>query len=320
MDSVPSAALVAVAVGVSIALQWALGSSKSAAKQQNTRTSLHLNRKVQHAGTGILFVAVLELGFPLRLASLLLLGSAAGFMALHAARLRYPWVQWAFLEAFSGIMRDHEKDQLPGAAYFLVGCGLVASVASLPVTVMSVLAISLGDPVASAAGILLKPHCSRKEGEASKHMEVSVPGLGAVSLWREKSVIGSAACAMAVAASLAAYLTLLAQQPVEAEETGSSHAWISGWSGSELVAVQEGVAAALAAGRGLAWPPASVCGVAAVAGLAAALAEAIEVEASPTTACEGGAGSWQGFLLFMLRDDNVRVPIATAAVLAAMGL
>ena len=136
---------------------------------------------------------------------------AGGFWLLHAARLRFPRVQKLFLMAFASIMRDHEKNSLPGAAYFLLGCGLLALVASRPVLGAGILAISVGDPIASTAGVMLGR--SAKQFGLYCHptrARCTLPGVAAVQLWHSKSLVGMVAGAGASFVSIALYWGVLA--------------------------------------------------------------------------------------------------------------
>lgn len=331
MDSWLLPAGVVGAVGVSVALQFALSRAGAASAPDKRRTNLHVLRKVQHAGTGMLFAAVLEAGMPLRLGAALLLGAAAAFLAVHLARLVHPPLQAAFLAAFAGIMREHERHSLPGAAYFLAGCGAVAACAPRPLVVAAILAVSVGDPVASAVGIAWGGASRRAGCEPSPSRRHALPCAGAaVSCWRHKSLAGAAAGGLAVAASVALYFAAVAR-------ADDMDAWLAGAPPPEggWLDVEGAVAAALSAPRGTAgWCVALPCAaggggpgplpaITAALALAAAAAEALEVH------CPWDSGSSEkdapvppvaAAALALLGDDNLRVPLAAAAAGAAAAL
>lgn len=109
------------------------------------RDELHLQRKAQHALTGLLFIAASHV-LPMEVAAPLLFALSALFFVLHELRKRYPRVDELYLESFRGILRRDEaaKRVLPGAFYFLLGTALAAALFPLPVARLAVLHVSTG--------------------------------------------------------------------------------------------------------------------------------------------------------------------------------
>lgn len=357
MEPIQAVGVVVAAVGVSVALQFFLGVAGSSGESSlvHTRNNLHILRKIQHAATGLVFVLVLETGLSPRLGGLLMLTAAAGFWLLHQARMRFPAVQKMFLLAFASIMREHERTSLPGAAYFLVGCGLLACFASRPIVGAGILAISIGDPIASATGVLYGAAAKQWGMMCSPSPVFPVlPGVQA-KLWHRKSLVGCVAGAAASAAAIAAYWGLMS--PLQDVHTMLGIVEPVACASTEAVSypgLWEGVLRAMHACRGgllsTPWqmvPQAGVhCGtcttsstlwvwvcVLAVFGAGVgALAEALEVQPScgaaqledAPPAVEDGDScavpSSPSALLegvaALLGDDNVRVPLAAGAAIA----
>ena len=355
MEPGQAALAVAAAISVSVALQFVLGAAGASAAPDPThsRSNLHVLRKIQHALTGLVFVLVLETGLPPELGGLAMLCAAAGFWLLHLARLRIPAVQTAFLAAFAPIMRDHERTSVPGAAYFLVGCGVLACLAPRPVVGAGILVISIGDPVASAAGVLY--------GATAKHFGIHcapsralrvLPGLQ-LKLWHGKSLLGFLAGTAASFIAVAAYWVAVSPRedvcsmlsPVTAGCVappglstdkgvwGGVFLYFFSCRGALLPHPWQIVPHESVSCVPTALPAAAVCallGMAAAAAAAGALAEALEVSHTENTEHKksddddvSGDSSARGGLLqcvlgAVLVDDNVRVPLAAGAAVALL--
>ena len=122
---------------------------RSAGTKQD-RTDLHIQRRIQHATTGLVFVAISYIIPPLPAATMLLVADVALY-ALHRARLRSESAQKFYMKLFGALLRPHERTSLPGAFYFILG---TAASLAFPINVarLSVFCLSLGDPVAAIVG------------------------------------------------------------------------------------------------------------------------------------------------------------------------
>ena len=123
---------------------------RSAGGTKQDRTDLHIQRRIQHAATGLVFVAISYIIPPLP-AAIMLLAADAALYALHRARLRSESAQEIYMKLFGALLRPHERTSLPGAFYFILG---TAASLAFPIKVarLSVLCLSLGDPVAAIVG------------------------------------------------------------------------------------------------------------------------------------------------------------------------
>ena len=124
------------------------GSGNDNAKQD--RSDLHLQRRIQHAATGLVFVGISYIIPPFPAALMLLVADVALF-ALHRSRLKSEAAQEMYMKLFGALLRPHERTNLPGAFYFVLG---TAASLTFPINVarLSVLCLSLGDPVAAVVG------------------------------------------------------------------------------------------------------------------------------------------------------------------------
>lgn len=109
-----------------------------------TRKDLHVQRKLQHAVTGLLIYAATRL-FSWQTASAVLLACALAFVALHAGRKASKRVDALFLRCFHGILRRDEAQQraIPAALFFLLGSSLVLALYSPPIARLAILHVSL---------------------------------------------------------------------------------------------------------------------------------------------------------------------------------
>ena len=119
-----------------------------------SRTQLHLIRKLFHALTGIGFASLYEY-FLTQHQTLIFYGAL--FFVLVAGeslRMRFPnTVNRLALRVTQSLLRSYEKDHASGMVFFVAG--MLFCVGFLPknVAVLSILYLSIGDPVASACGI-----------------------------------------------------------------------------------------------------------------------------------------------------------------------
>ncbi|KAJ0395019.1 hypothetical protein ATCC90586_002785 [Pythium insidiosum] len=157
-------------VGAIVLFQFVVGGRHDGAGHARrvaaTRRDLHLQRKLQHALTGVMIFAASGFFAP-SAAVAVLFGCAAVFYVLHLLRKRFKQVDELYLSCFHGLLRHDEirKTVVPGAFYFLVGSGAVLAVFPTPVARLAILHLSLGDPTASLVGTLSRhrrPPSSRK--------------------------------------------------------------------------------------------------------------------------------------------------------------
>lgn len=115
---------------------------------------IHSSRRMQHALTGVLFYA---LSFLLRIhdAKLLLFVASSSFYILHKMRKSRKHVQELYLTFFGSLLREKEKEvhHLPGAFWFLLGVTIVFAFFDVWIARISLLCLSIGDPIAAIVGI-----------------------------------------------------------------------------------------------------------------------------------------------------------------------
>ncbi|CEG36227.1 Predicted ER membrane protein [Plasmopara halstedii] len=123
------------------------------------RGDLHLQRKVQHMGTGAM-IYVASRYFGRRAGCLVLLLFAALFYGLHKLRGCNKAIDTAYIKCFRNILRQYEVSRtvLPGAYYFLLGSGLSLRLFSFRVARLAILHLSVGDPAAAFFGTLYGRH------------------------------------------------------------------------------------------------------------------------------------------------------------------
>ncbi|TMW69626.1 hypothetical protein Poli38472_001782 [Pythium oligandrum] len=145
----------ALCIGVIVAFQFLIGGGRARVdvKAIAKRQDLHLQRKAQHAVTGLMIYVVSGM-FPVYADVTVLFTCALAFYGLHALRKRSKRVDMLYLRCFHGLLRREEiqKAVLPGAFYFLVGSGLVLSLFPTAIARLAILHLSFGDPSASLIG------------------------------------------------------------------------------------------------------------------------------------------------------------------------
>jgi diacylglycerol kinase (CTP) len=103
---------------------------------------------------GVFIVSVYLSGLP-RSGSLLVLGFFfLFFFSLEMARLRNPALNQFALRMWGPLMRSNEIDRMSGVPYYLGAALIAVALFPQPVTVLSLLYLAIGDPVASLFGIL----------------------------------------------------------------------------------------------------------------------------------------------------------------------
>jgi dolichol kinase len=132
------------------------------------RGGLHPSRRVQHATTGLVLLAISHAVPPYPVGLGLLSIATFAFHRLHRRRVRdEAWDLW-YLERFGALLREHERGEwegvasgarrrravpaLPGAFYFLLGTTLSALLFPAVVARTSLLVLSIADPAAGLVG------------------------------------------------------------------------------------------------------------------------------------------------------------------------
>ena len=116
---------------------------------------LHLLRRIQHATSGILIV-FLTCMTNQNNASILLGILALGLLVVNELRKRSESVQNIFLMAFGQILRPNEVYEIPSSFYFLLGSGLSLALFPKNIAQLSLLCLSLADPIAAIVGISIR--------------------------------------------------------------------------------------------------------------------------------------------------------------------
>ncbi|CAI5706563.1 hypothetical protein KXD40_006461 [Peronospora effusa] len=190
------------------------------------REDLHLQRKVQHLGTGAMIYVALKFIDRWTGASVLLL-FALLFYGLHKVRGCSNTVNAAYIKWFSSILRQHEvsRSALPGAYYFLLGSGFSLAVFSLRAARLAILHLSVGDPAAAFFGTLY-----------GRHKLVTLFG----KLGGNKSLEGSVGCFCVTAIST--FAALMVEQDFYFDMTGKED--VAAVAGTVSLAAGLGAAAA----------------------------------------------------------------------------
>ena len=130
-------------------------SAGTASIMLHERSELHPLRKLWHVGTGLgLYVILFHSGISRTESALLLLLLLIVNLGLELARLRMPAVNRIVLLLFGPLMRPREVRRLSGTPFYLAGTLTAILVFPEPVAKLALLFLALGDPAASAAGVL----------------------------------------------------------------------------------------------------------------------------------------------------------------------
>jgi len=149
---------VLLAVSCTIVLQVAASQLLLLPKQSE---KYELRRKLQHMSTGLLFMIFhgYDLSGP-KWRSCIMLCCAGSVFLIHKLRKCINAVDVLFLKAMGPLLREHETERLPGAFFFLCGCGIVTACATHKVTGLAIAFLSFGDPFASLIGMLFGDSCT----------------------------------------------------------------------------------------------------------------------------------------------------------------
>ena len=146
--------LIFMAPTLVIIIQLLAASQGETSGKSSTSSSLHYNRRIQHAFTGMMFYGLSYI-LPSSIAIALLCIATLAFYALLFARSRSHTVQEYYMRHFGPLLRDHEKklNALPGAFWFLVGTTIVVCAFPIDIARTSILCLAFGDPIAAIVGI-----------------------------------------------------------------------------------------------------------------------------------------------------------------------
>lgn len=119
-----------------------------------TKNDLHIERKIFHLlGTGCLFAGLCL--FDRTTNYWLLSGGLIFSLGLDTARLRSPKINDLVLNSWIGrLARAEERDKLSGVTAMILGVFICYGVFSEAVTGLAILFLGLGDPGASAFGLM----------------------------------------------------------------------------------------------------------------------------------------------------------------------
>ena len=119
-----------------------------------TKNDNHMRRRIQHVLTGLLFY-VLSFIIPPKLSLILLIISTIIFYIILKIRIKYKRVNEWYMNNFGPLLRSHEckPDTLPGAFWFMLGTTISFGCFEQEIARISLLCLSLGDPLAAIIGI-----------------------------------------------------------------------------------------------------------------------------------------------------------------------
>lgn len=118
------------------------------------RQDLHLARKIWHMSMGVLVVAVYSSGISKTQAFGILASLLVFFLGTETLRLKNPSVNQFAMRLWGPLMRAHEVHRYSGIPYYVAAALIAVTVFPMPIAVLSLLYLAVGDPVASLFGIL----------------------------------------------------------------------------------------------------------------------------------------------------------------------
>lgn len=122
------------------------------------RSRPHLERRLYHMGMGILCFCIYAF-LAQRGEALWLLFSIGGpFVLFDVLRFRFPQLNELSLRLFGNIMRREELHRMSGNTFYVIGLILVVLFFPKTITLLSVLFLALGDPIAAIVGTLWGRH------------------------------------------------------------------------------------------------------------------------------------------------------------------
>jgi diacylglycerol kinase (CTP) len=121
------------------------------------RNEMHVLRKTWHVLGGLAMALGYEVLGLTRSEATLAAGSLFGFfLSMEVARRFFPQLNKFLIKFWSPFIRSHEVSQNSGMFYFSAGAFLIALLFAKPIVMLSLIYLSIGDPLASLLGILFK--------------------------------------------------------------------------------------------------------------------------------------------------------------------
>ena len=120
-----------------------------------SRSDLHLARKVWHAGMGTLIVGLYLFTGMSRVTGVSILACALGLdLFLETLRLRSPSINRAVLRVWAPFIRQCEVNRMSGTPYYIGAACLTIAIFPKEIAALSILLLAWGDPIASLFGVL----------------------------------------------------------------------------------------------------------------------------------------------------------------------
>jgi diacylglycerol kinase (CTP) len=114
------------------------------------RSHPHIARRLWHFG-GVMGIFLLDWFFPAAILKIALYVTAA-LVTLDLLRLRYSYLNKKLIWLFRPFLREHERDQIAGSTYMLLGITLIVYFLPRPVVLLTLLFFAVADPVAGYIG------------------------------------------------------------------------------------------------------------------------------------------------------------------------
>jgi dolichol kinase len=118
-----------------------------------TQADLHLARKVFHF-LSILGILLCMIVLPVWLCWTLYVLVGLPLVGLDFFRRYSPDLNRCSLKVFGPVIRKHELKKLTGSSYAILGIGLCFLIFSKPISLLAVLFLGIGDPIATLFGLL----------------------------------------------------------------------------------------------------------------------------------------------------------------------
>lgn len=117
------------------------------------RSDLHLSRKFYHV-LGVLMMLVIYHNVPQSTSLWILAVSAGIIIPFEIGRQRIAWLNRVACFVFGPVMRRNELHGLSGTTFIVIGAYILVFFFPRPITTLALLFLAIGDPVASAVGVL----------------------------------------------------------------------------------------------------------------------------------------------------------------------
>ena len=118
-----------------------------------TRSQVHTARKLWHS-VGVLMIIIIYHNVNRSTALQLMSLATALFVIMDLLRQQLPQLNKLLITVFHPIMRDHEKINLAGTTYLLLGSLVIMILFPQSIVILSLLFLGFADPIASYVGIL----------------------------------------------------------------------------------------------------------------------------------------------------------------------